>query len=77
MSDIGVLTEKATKVAPYRGNGIRETAWTKVVKGFFFDGIHMLRDDFIINQRLQPAGLILPNAAYTPPACFYHATMAA
>jgi hypothetical protein len=77
LGDICVLTEKAAKVAPYRGNGIGETARTKMKKGFFFDGIDILGDQMPKHERAQAAVLTLAHTAESPLALLYKTTVMA
>jgi hypothetical protein len=77
LGNVGILAKFASEVAPHGGNRIGKGARQKMKQRFFFDGVHMPRNDFSINQGVQRTVLILANAAFTAVARFYHAAMAA
>jgi hypothetical protein len=70
LGDIGILAKLAAKVAAHGGHGIGKRSGQKVIEGFFFNRIDMLRNQFPIYQRFQTAALVFPYTANSPPPLF-------
>jgi hypothetical protein len=48
LSDIRVLTKKATEIAAHRSDGIRTTPGKEMKQGFFFNGIAVVGNNLFI-----------------------------
>jgi hypothetical protein len=62
---IGILTKTTVKIAPGRGNGIRERAGFKMKKRFFLNGVHIGRHHPVVHQGKKLTVPVLPDAANT------------
>ncbi len=50
LRDVGILTEKATEIAPYRGNRIASGDGVEVIQRLLFNRVHILGDEPPVDQ---------------------------
>jgi len=64
LRDIGILTKETPKIASYSCNGIGKRAREKVIEGLLFNRIHVLGNDFAIDQGVEDSITVFPYPTY-------------
>jgi hypothetical protein len=63
LGDIIILAMEAAEIAPHRRNGVGPAARQKMKEGFFLDGIDAFRHQPSVDQAVQSAVPVFPDAA--------------
>jgi len=63
LGNLKVLTMLALYITAHCGNGLRPAAGEKMEQGLFLDGVHILGNDFPVDQRIQNTIPVFPDHA--------------
>jgi hypothetical protein len=74
---VRILTKTTLEIASDRGDGVGPASRQEMKKGFFFNRIYVLGNNFSVYEAYQGTGSVFSNATNTLSALFYKAFMAA